>query len=111
MNTIQQTKSAVHVKELEIAITFEQVQTDTCGIKGHSYETIDYIPDFDGQRYKLLIQCTDCGLETFEKINKDKDIYGEYEYPTTSILDRYWNKADEVSYLVRKQVFATGGIV
>jgi hypothetical protein len=108
---VTQTNNDVHVEEIDNAITFDQVQTDTCRINGHSYETIDYIPDFDGQGYKLLIQCTDWGLETFGKINEDKDVCGEYEYPTTSTLEKYWKKADEVDYLVIKQVFATEGIV
>jgi hypothetical protein len=106
-----QTKNGVHVEEIDSAVTFDQGQTDTCSINSHSYETIDYIPDFDGQHYKRLIQCTDWELETFEKINKDKDVCGEYEYPTSSTLERYWKKADEVSYLVIKQAFATEGIV
>ena len=58
-----------------------------------------------------LIQCIDWGVETFEKINKDKDVCDEYEYPTMSTLEGYWKKADKVSHLVIKQTFATEGIV
>jgi hypothetical protein len=101
MKAIQETR--VHVEEIDTTITLDHVQTDACRIKDHSYETIDYIPDFEGQRYKLLIQCTDWGLETFEKINNDKAVCGK--------VQRYWKKADEVSNLVMKQAFATEGRV
>jgi hypothetical protein len=85
VKAIQETKNGLHVEEIDIAITFDEVLADTCRIKRHSYETIDYVPDFDGQCYQLLIQCTDCGLDTFEKLNKDKDVCYEYdEYPITN---------------------------
>jgi hypothetical protein len=109
MKAVQETKNGLHVEEIEIAITFDEVLADTCRIKGHSYKTIDYVPHFDGQCYHLLIQCTDCGLDTFEKIIKDNVVSGEYDYPTASTLERYWKKADEASYLVTKQAFATEG--
>jgi hypothetical protein len=105
VKAIQETKIGLHV-EVHIAVTFDEVLADTCRIKGHSYETIDYVPDFDGQCYQLLIQCTDCGLETFEKLNKDKDVCYEYQYPITNT---HWKKADQMSCLAMKQASATEG--
>jgi hypothetical protein len=68
MKAIQETKNRVRIEEIDTAITLDHIQIDTCKIKDHSYETIDYIPNFEGRRYKLLIQCTD--WETFEKIKQ-----------------------------------------
>ena len=60
-----------------------------CSIHVHSYETMNYVPDFDHECYRLQLQCMECGLEGYEKIDKNMKISGEYEYPTNDTSMRY----------------------
>ena len=74
----------------------EYLKTMKCSIHGHSYETIDYVPDFDHKCYRLQLQCSECGLEGYEKINKNMKISSEYEYPAIDTFMRYYKQTDEV---------------
>ena len=73
----------------------EPLKPIKCLIYGHSYEVLDYVPDFDHECYRLQLQCIECGLEGSDKIDKNRKAPGDYEYPTLNTSMRYFKQADK----------------
>ena len=74
----------------------EHLKSIKCLSYGHSYEILDYVPDFDHECYRLQIQCIECGLEASDKVDKNMKDSGQYEYPTLNTSMRYCRQSDEV---------------
>ena len=82
----------------------EDLKTIKCLSYGHSYEILDYVPDFNQKCYRLQLQCSECGLEGYDKIDKNMKISGEYEYPTEDTSMRYFKQTHEVFNPTKKQM-------
>jgi hypothetical protein len=72
------------------------VKTINCLSYGHSYEILDYVIDIDHKCYRLQLQCSQCGLEGYDKIDKNMKISSEYEYPAIDTYMRYYKQTDEL---------------
>ena len=87
----------------------EHLKSIKCLSYGHSYEILDYVPDFDHKCYKLQLQCSECGLEGYDKIDKNMKISGEneYEYPTNDTSMRYVKQNNELFSPTKQQMTTT----
>ena len=85
----------------------EHLKTIKCLSYSHSFEILNYVPDFDHKCYKLQLQCSECGLEGYDKIDKNMKISGEYEYPATDTSMRYFKQTDEVFSPIKQHVTTT----
>lgn len=93
----------------------EHLKPIKCLSYGHSYEILDYVPDFNHECYRLQIQCIECGLEASDKVDKNMKDSGQYEYPTLNTSMRYCRQSDEVFNPIKqtritKSNYAIGGI-
>ncbi len=61
-------------------------------MKGHSFEYINYVPDFDHQCYLLQFKCEECGAETFDKIRNIIENQDEHRYYLKSDVARRYRK-------------------
>lgn len=52
-------------------------QLDKCKGGRHSFEYMNYVPDFEHQCYVLQFQCEYCGLEIFDNIKHKPVIHDE----------------------------------
>ena len=85
----------------------EHLKSIKCLSYGHSYEVLDYVPDFDHKCYRLQLQCSECGLEGYDKIDKTMKIFGEYEYPTIDTSMKYFKQTDGLSSPTKQQMTTT----
>ena len=85
----------------------EPRKTIKCLSYGHSYEILDYVPDFDHKCYKIQLQCSECGVEGYDKIDKNMKISGDYEYPAIDTFMRYLKQTDEVFSPLKQQMTTT----
>ncbi len=58
-------------------LSVEYLRNIKCLSYGHSYEILDYVPNFHQICYRLQLQCSECGLEGYDKIDKNKKISGD----------------------------------
>jgi hypothetical protein len=77
------------------------VQDQICIEQVHSFEFVNYFPDFEHQCYSLHFECENCGLEVFDKVNgrqvenhdDQKYHFSTYQPETSS---RYMKKSIEL---------------
>jgi hypothetical protein len=83
-----------------------QVEIGRCNERGHDFEYIDYIPDFNNECYKLQFRCEVCGIEASDKVNltqaKDR-LNQKYQLGLSTTQSRYWRKPEEESSLSRRR--------
>ena len=59
---------------------------DKCKGGQHSFECINYMPDFEHQRYVLHFQCEHCELDIFDNIKQKPVINGNTPSGLDSIM-------------------------
>ena len=85
----------------------DPLKTIKCLSYGHSYEILDYVPDFDHKCYRLQLQCSECGLEGYDKIDKNMKTSGEYEYSTNDTSNRYIKQTNQLFSPTKQQMTTT----
>ena len=81
---------------------------DKCEEVGHSFEYVDYVPDFDHRCYTLQFQCENCGVEVFDKVNESKTENNHIDISDT--LGRYLKKSSQRQQPALRKDITGGGI-